>query len=230
MVPESMVPGEGRTGAAREVLARAREEYEAANPPFRLDPRRAALLVIDMQRAFVEPGGSMWVPENLRILENVKRLLATCRSLGIPVIFTEHCHDESGCDLGLMGEVPLNRPIAAGALRSQAEETKTHPELAPLPGEKVIRKHRYSAFYDTDLDTVLRGLGVEHLIITGCMTNYCCGATARDAFYRNYKVHFVSDLTATDSPEQHEAELRTLRRGFARVVSCEEIMRELLSS
>ena len=73
----------------------------------------------------------------------------------------------------------------------------------------------------------LRGCKVDTVIITGCMTNYCCGATARDAFFRDYKVIFGSDLNATDSQELHEAELKTLRRGYARVISVDEIMEEL---
>ena len=82
-------------------------------------------------------------------------------------------------------------------------------------------------FFCTDLHTYLRGCKVDTLIITGCMTNYCCGATARDAFFRDYKVIFGSDLNATDSQELHEAELKTLRRGYARVISVDEIMEEL---
>ena len=91
----------------------------------------------------------------------------------------------------------------------------------------MIQKHRYSAFYDTDLDTYLRGCAVDTVIITGCMTNYCCGATARDAFFRDYKVIFGSDLTATDNHALHEAELKTLRRGYARVLSAAEIADEI---
>ncbi len=210
-----------------DLLRRAAEEYEHGNPDFHFNPGKTALLVIDLQDGFVAEGATMWTPQNLRILPNVQRLIETCRRQRVPVIFTEHCHDSYGIDMGLMGEVPLNRPIKEGALQSQAEETKTFREIAPLAHERVIRKHRYSAFFDTDLETVLRGLGVDTLIISGCMTNYCCGATARDAFYRNYRVLFGSDITATDNPEIHEAELKTLRRGFARVLSVQEILDEL---
>ena len=113
-------------------------------------------------------------------------------------------------------------PYASGR-----KDTPTYHEIAPLAGEKVIQKHRYSAFFDTDLDTYLRGCGVDSVIITGCMTNYCCGATARDAFFRDYKVIFGSDLTATDNRELHEAELKTLRRGYARVIPMADILGEI---
>jgi len=82
-----------------------------------------------------------------------------------------------------MWVVPLNQPIREGALRIGAEDVPTYLEIRPLEGEKVILKHRYSAFFDTDLHTYLRGCKVDTVIITGCMTNYCCGATARDAFF-----------------------------------------------
>ena len=118
-------------------------------------------------------------------------------------------------------------PIKEGALRIGDADVKTYSEIAPLAGEKVIPKHRYSAFFDTDLHTYLRGCGVDTVIITGCMTNYCCGATARDAFFRDYKVVFGSDVTATDSAELHDAELKTLRRGYARVVPAELILEAL---
>ena len=210
-----------------EILQRAADEYKFSNPDFPIDAAKTALLVIDLQEGFVAEGARMWTPQNLRILPGVKQLIGRSRMEGIPVIFTEHAHDASGRDRGLMWDVPLNRPIRDGALRIGAEDVSTHHEIAPLPGEKVIQKHRYSAFFDTDLHTYLRGCEVDTLIITGCMTNYCCGATARDAFFRDYKVIFGSDLNATDNQELHEAELKTLRRGYARVISLAEILAEI---
>ena len=210
-----------------EILERAAAQYESSNPDFPIHAGKTALLVIDLQEGFVAEGARMWTPENLRILPRVKELIERCRTLGIPIIFTEHAHDSSGRDKGLMWDVPLNRPIKEGALRIGGQDVPTYHEIAPKPGEKVIQKHRYSAFFDTDLHTYLRGCDVDTVIITGCMTNYCCGATARDAFFRDYKVIFGSDLTATDNRELHEAELKTLRRGYARVIPFVEILGEI---
>ena len=210
-----------------EILLRAESQYESSNPDFPIVPESTALLVIDLQEGFVAEGARMWTPQTLRIVPNVKLLINRSRALGIPVIFTEHAHDESGRDRGLMWDVPLNQPIRDGALRIGANDVPTYHEIRPLDGEKVILKHRYSAFFDTDLHTYLRGCEVDTVIIAGCMTNYCCGATARDAFFRDYKVIFGSDLNATDNQELHEAELKTLRRGYARVISVDEIMEEL---
>ena len=96
-----------------------------------------------------------------------------------------------------------------------------------MPDDIVIVKKRYSAFHDTNLDSILRNLGRDTIIICGCMTNVCCGHTARDAFSHDYKVIFGSDINATDLPDIHEYELKTLRRAFALVVGFDEIVKEL---
>ena len=106
-------------------------------------------------------------------------------------------------------------------------ESEIHPGLAPRPGEKVVLKHRYSAFYNTDLETVLRCLEVEQLVITGVMTNLCCESTARDAYFRDYKVFFTADGTGTVSDEMHVASLLNLAFGFALVTSSDRLLARL---
>ncbi|MFF4778079.1 cysteine hydrolase family protein [Microtetraspora fusca] len=89
--------------------------------------------------------------------------------------------------------------------------------------EVLIRKPSYGAFYDTPLDTILRNLGRDTVIVTGTLTNYCCGTTARQAYERGYRVVFGADVTATDDESRQEPELAVLRKGFALVLSAEEI-------
>jgi len=91
--------------------------------------------------------------------------------------------------------------------------------IAPLPNEKVVLKHRYSAFFDTDLATVLRCLKIEDLVISGVMTNMCCESTARDAYYRDYRVFFPADATGTINEEMHLASLLNLSYGFAAITT-----------
>lgn len=218
------------TEAERKWLLEAAEEYASAKPTdvfLPLPRRNTALLVIDLQHDFVAPGARMWVPQNYRIVPKVKKLIHRCRELGIPVIFTEQVHHPSGIDKGIHWDLPVNRGVKEGACREGSPGSDVYGEIAPMPLEKVIRKHRYSAFYNTDLDTILRNLGVTHLIVCGCMTNYCCGSTVRDAYNRDYKVIFGSDINVTDNPDVHEAELMTLRRGFALVLSSDEILQQL---
>jgi len=91
----------------------------------------------------------------------------------------------------------------------------------------LIAKTSYGAFTNTPLDYILKNLSIDTVIICGTMTNYCCGTTAREAHARGYKVVFGSDITSTDDPELHEAELKTLRRGFALVLTKDQIIEAL---
>ena len=106
-------------------------------------------------------------------------------------------------------------------------ESEVHPDLAPRPGEKEIIKHRYSSFYNTDLETILRCLKVEDLVITGIMTNMCCESTARDAYYRDYRVFFLADGTGSITEDMHVASLLNLAFGFAWVTTEDEVMNAL---
>ena len=103
-------------------------------------------------------------------------------------------------------------------------ESKIYKDIAPLEKEKVITKHRYSAFYNTDLETILRCLGIEDLVISGVLTNMCCESTTRDAYYRDYRVFFPADGTGTINEEMHLASLLNLAYGFAYVTTTKEIL------
>jgi nicotinamidase-related amidase len=88
----------------------------------------------------------------------------------------------------------------------------------------IIHKSSYGAFYNTPLETLLKNLNKNSVIITGTLTNYCCSMTARQAFERGFKVFFTSDATATHFPDMHEYELKILRRGFAKIMTTAEII------
>lgn len=180
-----------------------------------------------MQVDFVDKEkGKLWLPDNLRILPKLKKLIKTCRELKVPVIYTAHQHSATGRDKGFMWD--YFDLYKRGALMEGSPGSEIYPEIAPTATEPVIKtKHRYDAFYGTDLDIILRNLGVDTVIISGCMTNYCCDSTARSAFMMDYKVVFGSDINATDDPVIHESTLKTMRRGFARVMSCDEIIKAL---
>ena len=114
-----------------------------------------------------------------------------------------------------------------GMCREGSPESEIHQDLAPRPGEKVILKHRYSAFYNTDLETILRCRKIEDLVLTGIMTNLCCESTARDAYYRDHRVFFLADGTGSINEQMHLASLLNLAFGFSFVTTAEEIMRQL---
>ncbi len=185
---------------------------------------KAALLVIDMQRFFLDPESPTFTCGGLAVLPNVQRLIAAFRDAGRPVIFTRHVHHPDGLDAGIMGW------WWQGMCPEGSPESEIHDDLAPLAREKVVLKHRYSAFYNTDLETVLRCLNVEELVVSGIMTNLCCESTARDAYYRDYRVFFLADGTGTINEEMHLASLLNLAFGFAYVTTADEIQRQLSRS
>lgn len=189
-----------------------------------LNVAASALIVVDMQRFFLEETSPSFTCGGLAILPTLKRLVAAFRLAGRPVIFTQHVHHPDGHDAGIMAW------WWEGMCIEGSPESAIHPELAPLPGEKVVLKHRYSAFYNTDLETVLRCLKVEDLVITGIMTNMCCESTARDAYYRDYRVFFPADATGSITEEMHLASLLNLGFGFASVTAAADIAKQVEES
>ncbi|MGB2770492.1 MAG: isochorismatase family protein [Candidatus Zixiibacteriota bacterium] len=184
--------------------------------------RSSCLLVVDMQNFFLDPGGPTFLPGGLAVLPNVSKLIQSFRRRKLPVIYTAHVHKSKELDGGIMGW------WWDGMILEGTWEAEIHPDLAPLPEEKMVYKHRYSAFYNTDLETVLRCLKVTDLVITGVMTNLCCESTARDAYFRDYRVFFPMDGTGAVNEELHLATLKNLAYGFAFVTTTDEILRGLL--
>jgi nicotinamidase-related amidase len=216
-----------------EILRLARRAYETGDAGFEVKADRCALLVIDMQDEFVRPGWTTsWVPEATRRVPAIATLIKAARDHRVPVIYTIFDNTHLGLDRPAPGSLMPNR---YAHIRDPGEATwfvnsRVWHELEPAAGDVVIRKPSYGAFYDTPLDTILRNLRRDTIIICGTLTNYCCGTTARQGYERGYFVVFGSDVTATDDPAQHEAELRVLRKGFARVLTASEIIRAVHGS
>ena len=142
-----------------------------------IDSRHAALLVIDIQNFFHRIVRS--------VLENIQNVTQSCRQRNIPIIFTQHGHADPSSDAGVLGEW-WGQIVLRGT-----EDWKFLPEIEIEPEDTVLAKTRYSAFYQTDLENLLRSKGIRDLIISGVMTNLCCETTARDAFMRDYRVFFL---------------------------------------
>ena len=211
-----------------EVLALAREAYERGICEFPIVKSRSALLVIDMQEEFVKPYWTpYWVPAATRTVPRIARLVESCRDLGVPVIFTAFGSTHRCLDRPLTGPLMPNRYASTPRDSSWFTESKIVRELMPRQEEITISKPSYGAFYDTPLETVLKNLGRDTVIISGTLTNFCCGMTARQAYERGYRVVFGSDVTATDDSDMHENELKNLRKGFAKVMTAEEIVTAL---
>jgi isochorismate hydrolase len=181
-------------------------------------PERSALLVIDMQRYFLEKDSHAFIPAATEIIGNVASIIEAYRRRDLPVIFTRHANSR-GAPAGSMERWWRD------VLYEDDQLSEISPELAPEPGENVLRKSRYSAFVGTNLEGMLRSLGIERVLVTGVMTHLCCETTARDAFMRDFDVFFVIDGTASKSEDLHTASLRTLADGFAIPVTTEEVLK-----
>jgi nicotinamidase-related amidase len=204
-----------------------------------IDPKKTAMIVVDMQNDFVVPGAALETPAAREMVPKLAEALRICRDAGIKVIYTAHVHRRDGCDMGRFRDLHpaiANREV----LVDGTPGVEIYPELAPAAGEHVIKKHRFSGFFGTDLDIILREWAVDTVIISGTTTENCCHATARDAMFRNYRVVFLSDATATyDYPDRgfgamsnadvHHATLVILAASTAHVMSVKDMRTRIVS-
>lgn len=210
------------------ILQAAQKAYTEEEADFEFGSAHTALIVVDMLDEFVKPNWTpYWVPDATEQVPKIRKLIATCRKVGVPIIFTAYQFHEAGID------VPRGAkyiPIYRGDLELLGQiftKPSVYEELAPQPQDLVLLKPTYDAFYGTKLDLVLKNMDIENVIICGTMTNFCCGSTARAAFMHGYNVVFGSDINSTDDPALQEAELKTLRRGFAKILTGDEIIARL---
>lgn len=184
---------------------------------WQVDPRRAALLVHDMQEYFLDfyGAGSPLVDQ---LLLNVSRLRRACRASGMPVVYTAQPHVQSSEERGLLNDMwgpgitaaPKLSPIAA--------------TIAPEPGDKVLTKWRYSAFAKTELLSLLRALGRDQLLICGVYAHIGCQATACDAFMSDVQPFLVADAVADFSRSHHGRALSYVADCCGVATSCAQML------
>lgn len=166
-----------------------------------VDPRRAAVVVVDMQNDFAKPEGKLYVPATQEIIEPIARLLTRAREAGAMVIYTQDVHGQQDPEYQIWGE-----HVRAGTWGAEIIE-----ELAPQPGDEVVQKPRYDAFYASRMEDVLHSRPeVNTLIITGTVTNICVLHTAGSAALRWYKVVVPKDAVAALSEFDQEAALHQI--------------------
>lgn len=200
-------------------------------------PEKTAMIVVDMQNDFVQEGAPIEVPRARAMVPRLNRLLDACRAYNILVIYIHHVIRGGDIDAGRLADhhavIRDNEAIIAGT-----PNVEIYEGLKPHPGDLVVAKPRYSAFYGTDLEAILRSKGIDTLIIGGTVTNVCCDSTTRDAFSRDYKVIFLSDGTAArDLPdlgfgpvsaeEIQKVVLTILAMNFAQVSSIDAVIAEI---
>ena len=181
----------------------------------RLQPERAAILVVDMLNEFLEPGGEMVLLEGRRIIEPLNRLLAAGRGLGMRVIWLcdEHPRED---DREFAKRVPHCR---AGTWNAGVIDA-----MDVAPGELRIAKRRYSGFFGTDLDLRLREWGIQQVVVTGVVTNICVRSTVHDAFFLGYDVFVPEDCVAATSDREQVSSLYDIDTHYGDVVSSAELL------
>jgi ureidoacrylate peracid hydrolase len=198
-----------------------------------LDPARTALVVIDLQHAFMNDAvGFAVVPAARDIVPAVNRLAATVRETGGGVFWVKMTHDErcfSDWSVAYELPTPEYRDKRIAALSEGTLGHELWPELDVQPGDEVVKKYRYSAFLPgtSDLAGRLRAGGFDTILITGTVTNVCCESSARDANMMNFRTIMVSDGNAALSPEEHDASLTAFYNTFGDVMDTDMIIAAL---
>jgi nicotinamidase-related amidase len=169
---------------------------------------RAALLVIDMQHDFMEPGASCYNVGAEDTVAATAGAIAAMREAGLPVIWTMEAHRPGGIDGGLE-----NSPDCSFAAHT-VEGTRgieIVDELAPGPEDLVVRKRRYNCFLGTELDLLLKALAIDTLLVVGVSSDVCVHWTVGEAFQRDFHVRVLEDCVAGTSVSDHEASLQIMR-------------------
>lgn len=192
-----------------------------------LDPKRSALLVIDMQNAFVAPGAPIEVPAARGIVAPINQLAAKLRRRGVTIVWVAHENRADGRDWAGFFDAfvaPGRRAEAAAALAAGSRLQQLWPELEVAPSDLRVAKNRYSALITGSLEKTLKDKGIDTLLLAGTKTNVCVECTARDAMMLDFKVVLVSDCTAALSDDEHRATLENVIQQFGDVRTAEEAL------
>jgi ureidoacrylate peracid hydrolase len=205
----------------------------------RIRAMSSVVLVIDMQKDNVIPGRAMFNPEAHRAIAPNRRLLEFARKIGLRIIFITHAHRANGTDMGKFVEqydaIREHRALIEGT-----EGADVCDELQPCGDEIIIVKRRHSGFYGTDLDIVLRSLGIDTVVITGLATSSCVLSTARDAIAHDYRTIVLGDAcTAAALPNRgwgqwsgddiHLAGLTVMASNTGRVMTVDAFIAQIRS-
>ena len=189
-----------------------------------IDPRTSAFFVCDMQNDFVHEDGAFVKrfgkvqPDPDAIAPSISKVLQVAREMGIRVIYTRVVNRPDGVGQS----VRLSRKM--GALMEGSWGAEVIKELAPRDDEFVVAKWRFSPFFGTSLETVLRGFGVKTIVLSGVHTNGVIDSSARDAEYRDLDIVVLRDCCGAATVALHEAHLETIRASFGRVMTSQEFL------
>jgi ureidoacrylate peracid hydrolase len=211
----------------------------------KLDTARTALIVVDMQNAFCKKGGLFDIMGMLdegkagRAIANNKRIIAAFHRAGIKVIYLRMAYRADLADSGGPDSPNYWKEKSREKMRKNPEDrhkflvegswdAEIIDELKPLPGDVVINKNRFSGFFNTNLDSILRTFNIKHLVFTGVATNVCVESTLRDAYFHEYFPVLVSDACANTGPDfTQAAAIWTISSVFGWVADTAELIKAL---
>ncbi len=215
---------------------------------FTFELRSSAVIVVDMQNDFGSEGGMFHrggidISPIRATIAPTQRVLEAARRAGMRVVYLTMSFrrdlSDAGCSSSpTLRRIPVGAPMTApdgsngAVLVENTWNTEIIGDLAPRPGDVIVSKHRFSGFYGTDLDVILRSLGVKALVFTGCTTSVCVESTLRDAMFRDYSCLLLSDCTAEPvganmSRTNHEATLLVTELAFGWVSESSELLAAL---
>jgi ureidoacrylate peracid hydrolase len=221
---------------------------EAAPEPITIDTARTAVIVVDLQNDFCSKGGlfdraGINISAIQKAVGPIREVLSAARKAGIKIVYLKMGFRSDLSDLGSTDSVNRVRHLCLGVgqpspapdgrqgrfLIRDTWNTDVIEELRPEAEDVVLYKHRFSGFYQTDLDDSLRRLGIKDLIFTGCTTSVCIDSTIRDAMFRDYRCVLLADCTGEPigsdlARSNHEASMFTIQRLFGWVSSSEQFV------
>lgn len=195
----------------------------------RLVKDKAALLVVDMQNSYLEPEGALAKMglDYLRLraaAPGCQRLVAAARKAGIPVIHTQYVFQPDFKDGGLLTSEIMPELKDTALCAKGTWDAEFWDGLKPMPNEAVIEKNRCSAFYSTQLESFLRSMRIENLVVCGVTTSMCVESTVRDAAQRDFRCFLARDATGEVVQDRYDGALKTMGFLFAKVMTVNEIL------
>lgn len=193
------------------------------------NPQHSALLIVDVQNDYCHKEGCL-AQQDLDVsmveemMPNLKNMISAMKELSVPIIYIQTIHEDS-----TDSETWIKRLKGKNQKNLCRKDTwgAQFYQLEPDKDDVIVIKHRYSAFIHTRLESVLRALKIETLLMAGVSTNICVESTARDGFMLDFEVIFLSDCTAAFSREAHDMTLLTINQFFGTVATSKEVIQSV---
>ncbi len=185
---------------------------------------KTALMIVDMQKDFVEAGGAMRIPGAVEVVPKIKRALEASRKAGLPIFHVKRVHRADGSDVEKFRyEMFRKTPYAV----EKTEGSEIVEQLKPREGETILPKTRFSAFFYTNLDSLLRRAGVGKIVLAGIQSPNCIRATAVDALALDYDVVLLTDAIGSKTKEIHDANMRDMENMGMKIMTVDDFIKSI---